>query len=619
MPRLARAAPQLKAASRVDPGHRFELADIAASRRSSGRQVATSHPGDASEREADVRGGEVMRMATPSPFAAAATALEGRACIGGQHIRFGEGAHAPDTGVGLHLLAHDLVHVASMPASGVGPRIFRQAAPARAGAPAVDQRDPETFAALLEALDRIGEVRTSETFSLEMRGRTFPVTSEQVLQLRQTAIREIGRAASRARISADGDLEGYRYQQQINQDSWIVAPIVHFVGGIRDPGPELTTTVSQVQAADRDVRAALSDSRLADALRALMTAERASRDAHRLWREYNEGVISSAEGTASALTFTRDASFITLGVLAIVATGGAATTTVLGLEVGTTTAATAVSVGAPLVARVGEAGVRAGLGEQVDWARVAVDTVVDLVIMRLGGRLGQGLFQRLGGNPAVRRLGPDLARRVLSSVVMHEGATALRVIIDATYRRIRGQAITWEQFGEALLTQMTDPRGIFIAVVMGAVQTAADRRHGTPREFDVRDQQGRPVADIDEMRGGTLYEDKNASRLYVIPPGQTRPQQTEAEWAVRQIYEPTVRRISGIPTRATSTDRGRQSGSTRSVPDLSDVQASRRYVFRIELDNPALRSAVQAQLARLRAQFPDWTFDAIFGYRPIRQ
>lgn len=575
-----------------------------------GRRV--SQPGEPAEQEADA----VAARVEVGPGDAATPEAAGPHTRPDTGRRFANGGSSPHASADSRRPALPVGHAA--PASHPAPRIYRQVPPGASSraAPAVDLHDSETFAALLEALDGIGEVSTSEIFSLEVHGRTIHASSEQVVQLQQTATREIRCAATQARNSAEGDLDGYQYQQQINRDSWIVSPIVHVVGGIHDPGRELTAQVTEVRAA---VQLALSATRLSDAWRALVAAERAAQEAHRLWWRYNERVISTAEGSVRTLTFTRDAAFLTLGVLAAIATGGAATATVAGIEVSTTTAATAISVGAPIVARIGEAGVRAGLGEQVDWVRVAADTVVDLVLVRLGGRLAQGLFQRLGGNPAVRRLGADLARRVFTSVVMHEGATALRVIVDAIYRRMHGQAITWEQFGEALLDQMTDPRGLFIAVVMGAVETAADRRHGTPREFDVRGQDGRPVTDIDEMRGGTLYEDKNAAGLSVIPPGRSAPNQSAAEWAQRQIYEITVRRLTGIPRRTNSTAQGRQPGSTRNVPNIADVQNARRYVFRIEVDNLPLRTAVQAELARLQAQFPDWTFDAIFGYRPIRQ
>lgn len=594
-----------------------------------------------------------VRVHTDSKADEASKSVNAKAFTTGKNVVFGAGQYSPGTSTGKSLLAHELVHVVQQapsvtqsapsvqwytPYTGDGsrlpghdvvtletstaPRIYRQARPDEAQTEAaltIDHRDPAMFAALLEALDQIGELRSSGYFPLVVRGQSFQVTTEQIVQLRQTAVHALQRAASRVLISAEGDLEGYEYQHRIDEDQYIVSTIVQFFGRVQDPGLQLRAKVRKVRAAYEAVRVALSTSRLADALHALESAERASREAHRLWREFHEGTISAGEGAVRVLTFTRDASFVTLGVLAVIASGGAATSTVLGFEVGTTSAATAVSVGAPIVARVGEAGVRAGLGEQVDWTRIAVDTAVDLVLVRLGGHLSQELFQRLGGNPAVRSLGTDLSRRVFASVLTHEGTTALRVIVDATYRRLHGQEITWEQFGNALLDQMTDPRGVFIAVLMGAVQTAADRRHGTPREFDVRNREGRPLADIDEMQGGTLYEDKNAAGLYVIPPGCTRPQQTEVQWAKRQIYDATVRRLTGIPERGVTTAQGRQAGSTRTVPTLAEVQAARRYVFRIELDNPALRAAVGAQLARLRVQFPGWTFDAFFGYRPIRQ
>jgi hypothetical protein len=307
-------------------------------------------------------------------------------------------------------------------------------------------------------------------------------------------------------------------------------------------------------------------------------------------------------------------------VLAIIATGGlGATTTVFGTKIGFATAATtanAIAFGAPVVARVAQTGMSAALGDQVDWTRVAVDTAVDVITARFGASLSQRLFQRLRGNPAVQRLGSNLFSRVMSSVIVHEGATAFREAVDAVYRRLRGQTVTWAQFEERLLSQLLDPRGLFIAALFGAVQTYADRRYGTPLDFVVAKKDGRPAGNPDEMRGGVLYEDKQARNLNVIPPGRTKPQQTPEEWARAQIYEATSRRLKNMPSEGVSTQKGSTPTATRNVPALSDVLSARRYVFRIEANESALRAAVEAQLARLRADFPDWTFSAVYGHQP---
>jgi len=49
------------------------------------------------------------------------------------------------------------------------------------------------------------------------------------------------------------------------------------------------------------------------------------------------------------------------------------------------------------------------------------------------------------------------------------------------------------------------------------------------------------------------------------------------------------------------------------VPHMRDLRALRALAFAIDADTPALRAAVGAALARLQAQFPDWTFVARFG------
>ncbi|MFY0582319.1 hypothetical protein ACN28S_55815 [Cystobacter fuscus] len=383
-------------------------------------------------------------------------------------------------------------------------------------------------------------------------------------------------AASRVRISAETALESYQYQQQTNRKHWVVSPVVHLFGRVQDPGPELNARVTEVRQATDAVRARLAASHLSGALTYLLRAKRASEEARDLWRRYQEGIINRSDAAVTTLEFTRNASFITLGVLATIGTGGlgfTATTTAFGIELGATTALATVNK----------------------------------------------LFQRLGGNPAVQRLGANLFSRIVSSVVVFEGTTVFREVVDAVYLSLRGQPITWRQFEDRLVSQLLDPKGLFFAILMGAVQTHADRRYGSPRDFVVVDRNGRPVGNPDEMRGGVLYEDKSAAGLNFIPPGKAAPQQTPQKWAERQIHDATVNRLQRIPAEGVGTLMGATPEATRSVPALSDVLPARKYVFRIEGDGSALRSAVNAQLARLRAAFPGWTFSAEFGYRPRKR
>ena len=86
--------------------------------------------------------------------------------------------------------------------------------------------------------------------------------------------------------------------------------------------------------------------------------------------------------------------------------------------------------------------------------------------------------------------------------------------------------------------------------------------------------------------------------------------QTELQWAQKQIYHKTVNRIDIIQS-ATST-RSTTNGS-QNVPSVSDIQSINNYVFRINADTPALRTAVQNRIDQLKIKYPSNNFSAQFG------
>ena len=49
------------------------------------------------------------------------------------------------------------------------------------------------------------------------------------------------------------------------------------------------------------------------------------------------------------------------------------------------------------------------------------------------------------------------------------------------------------------------------------------------------------------------------------------------------------------------------------LPAIEDIKEIRNYVFRIDADTPALRSAVQDQLDKFSVLFSEYIFDIIYG------
>jgi hypothetical protein len=479
-----------------------------------------------------------------------------------------------------------------------------------------DPADSRTLVELMRALDNIkSPLASGLPHTLLFRHQRFSLSDAHLSTLRAAVRQALADGVQKAKRDLQMAQDRYAAQQEADRQHQLVAPLIKFFGGAQDPGPALAAFAATVHTEGSLVQGHLQAGRFVSATHSLIRCESAAMDARRLAHDYVNRIISSGETTVRVLEYTRDASFITLGVLATIATAGSlagATTTLLGAEVGTVTAASAIAFGAPVAATLGTAGMQVALGDKVDWGKVSVDVVASLILARFGGKLSNGLFRMLGGNVAINRLPRLVFNRIVSSVLTHEGAQAFLTAVDATYRRLRGQSVTWDQFTDELLARLTDPRGIFIAALMGAIQASAEYRYGTPKQFELEDARRSPGGEIDEMRAGAIIEDKSVTGLTKVNPRTGKPAQTPAEWAQKHIYDKTIKRLQEISGGATKT-RATKDG-TPVFPTLSQVRTARKYHFRIEADTVALRAAVNTELARLRALFPGWKFTASFGH-----
>ncbi|MCD4724437.1 MAG: DUF4157 domain-containing protein [Bacteroidales bacterium] len=114
-----------------------------------------------------------------------------------------------------------------------------------------------------------------------------------------------------------------------------------------------------------------------------------------------------------------------------------------------------------------------------------------------------------------------------------------------------------------------------------------------------------------DMRNSMFIEHKSASGLSRVNPRTGRPQQTPQQWAQNQITKKTRIRINNL-ARVSSTRAA--NGADYSVPGLAKIQGFRHIYFKLDGNTPALRAAVFAELAVLKAEFPGWKFTADFGF-----
>jgi hypothetical protein len=135
-------------------------------------------------------------------------------------------------------------------------------------------------------------------------------------------------------------------------------------------------------------------------------------------------------------------------------------------------------------------------------------------------------------------------------------------------------------------------------------------------EVEIVDYRGSPLGEFDEidLEKRIFYEDKTAKGLDRVNPRTGLPTQTPQEFTDNQIFGKTRTRIQNMMEKAVST-RPTPNGSP-DVPDLQEIKSIRDFVFRLDGDTPELRSAAENSLNQLRAEFPDYTFNILFGGKP---
>jgi outer membrane biosynthesis protein TonB len=353
--------------------------------------------------------------------------------------------------------------------------------------------------ALAKVMRVIDGIRPSDTesgrFTITVDNQPEALTKEQAAEIRKKAADVLKNHLQQIRQKAQYAVDRYNGQSEVDRQHWIVAPIVKTIGRVKDPGPALLGYGASAQIDADAATAAVAAGNFTRAATLLASAETAAISAGKMWQAYFEGIISGGEMTITVLEITRDASFVTLAILATIASGGAAAgalgateagatgATAFGVELGTSaaTAANVIAAGAPIVANVAEAAAKVSMGEKVDWGALVIDTAIQIIIARFGGRVTGGIAKRLLANPATENLAGKVTEKVVHAAILHVGSTALTTAAQDAYRALKGQGITWKAFLDDLIARLTDPKSLAIIAVTGALTSAAEAKFGPPK------------------------------------------------------------------------------------------------------------------------------------------
>lgn len=130
---------------------------------------------------------------------------------------------------------------------------------------------------------------------------------------------------------------------------------------------------------------------------------------------------------------------------------------------------------------------------------------------------------------------------------------------------------------------------------------------------NIYDSKGLNLTELDEVdfTKKIIYEDKNATGLYIEKPDVSL---TEQQWAEKQILVKGGKRVAALQNDnlkvTIETKSGEVLDCSFTVPELKEIED---YVFRINADTPELRIAVEDCLNELQAAYPNMNFSAIFG------
>lgn len=159
----------------------------------------------------------------------------------------------------------------------------------------------------------------------------------------------------------------------------------------------------------------------------------------------------------------------------------------------------------------------------------------------------------------------------------------------------------------------------FASFAMGALSAELKATQGLSKagnvieKVEIVDRRGSPLGEIDkiDLKNGLFIEDKSAKGLNIINPRTGMPQQTTHEWANKQIFTKTQDRIKALENNAVAT-RATKDGTT-DIPGFAEIKDFKKFEFRIDADTPELRQAVNNSIDQLRIEYPEYTFEVIFG------
>lgn len=305
-------------------------------------------------------------------------------------------------------------------------------------------------------------------FEIQLDAKVIQVTQQELESIR-TQFREMLNTGIQRVLK--GPIESGRFKHEdaskLREEQKIVASISSGVGRVfgGEGFPEFAIWDGPINALAQ-ARSALNNNKLSEAASNLIDAEHAALKADRQVTAYQKGTMAGAEASQITLEIVRDVSLGISSTLATIATGGAA-----GAVIGT-----GITAATNLAQQASETSI--GLRKEIDFAGVAFETIIDAIISKFLGKLGDKIFAKLVKKPEFATRGQRITARAIVDLLESTADTTLNSTAKALFNNFRDakRKVSMEEFLDNLGDQLLNPQSILMNMLTGQISAAIENK-----------------------------------------------------------------------------------------------------------------------------------------------
>lgn len=241
----------------------------------------------------------------------------------------------------------------------------------------------------------------------------------------------------------------YAEQKKVDAEWWLTSHVVHIFGRVSDPGPLLKGAAERARAHHSAALTAKQSRDLEALALAVTDCLAAAKEAELLAKAYFEGTVGSAELKIKVLEGVVTASKYTLLALSVIASGGASAAAAGAIAgVANTTIDTVEDL---------------GMGKKVDWAKVTVSLIMEIVMLRYG----EGLEEALNEEVAKRlvKAGARVSERIITKVCTEVVKAAMSNAAQGALRALAGKEVTNEEVAKEAVKDLASPGSLATEVL----------------------------------------------------------------------------------------------------------------------------------------------------------